>query len=160
MDSTIQKHTNGLNMLVQREGIDYFEGLNDWVLSQAHDYICNQSYWSPGIPIDLFSLGLKHSWNFSAFEGPRLVAFSRLVTDYATFAYLGDVFVLPEFRGKGISKNLMEIIFSQSRASQLRRIILATKDAHSLYSKYGFQQLENPENIMQIIRSSEDLYGQ
>jgi GNAT superfamily N-acetyltransferase len=80
----------------------------------------------------------------------RQVGFARMITDCATFAYLADVFIIEEFRGKGLSKWLMEVMLAHPGLQGLRRIILATRDAHSLYSQYGFTSLDNPERWMQI----------
>ncbi len=152
------KNLIGLNKILQKENLDYYEGCNEYLITQAHHYIANESYWSPGISLELFGKALEHSWNFSAFESEKLVAFARLVTDYATFAYLGDVFVMAEYRGKGIGKNLMQLIFSREEVRYMRRIILATSDAHQLYEKYGFAPLKNPSIMMEIFRPAEELY--
>ena len=88
------------------------------------------------------------------YHGSRQVGFARLVTDYATFAYLCDVFIDEEFRGKGLSKWMMECIMTNPDLSQLRRFTLATKDAHGLYVKFGFQPLSVEENrrFMSILK--------
>ena len=148
----------GLNKVGQLDGVDYYEGFNEILALKAHEFIANQSYWSPGIPLDLFREALKNSWNFSAFEDQQLIGFGRLVTDRATFAYLSDVFVLPDYRARGIGKNLMEIIFQKREVQKLRRIILATQDAHPLYKKFGFTQLKEPDVIMEIYRPADKLY--
>jgi GNAT superfamily N-acetyltransferase len=88
--------------------------------------------------------------------GERLIGFARVVSDQATFAYVGDVFVLEEFRGKGLSKWLMETIIAHPDLQGLRRWILATRDAHGLYSQYGFASLRFPERWME--RTAPDAY--
>ena len=80
------------------------------------------------------------------------MGFARVITDYATFAYLADVFILEEFRGRGLSKWLMEIILNYSEVQNIRRWFLATKDAHGLYKKFGFTSLKEPEKIMEMFR--------
>jgi GNAT superfamily N-acetyltransferase len=85
-------------------------------------------------------------------ESNQQVAFARLITDKTTFAYLADVFVLPEFRGQGISKWLVSEIVSHPDLQGLRRMMLATRDAHGLYEQYGFKPIEPVENFMQIWR--------
>ena len=145
--------------LIERwEGIDYYEGINSTGFWEIHKFISNHSYWAKGISSVLLARALKHSWNFSVCEGERLVAFSRLVTDYATFAYLADVFVLPDYRGRGIAEKMIGLIVEQEPVPDLRRIILATQDAHGLYEKFGFCKLSDPEIIMEISRKAEDIY--
>lgn len=108
------------------------------------------SYWSAGIPREVVEKSIKNSLCFGVYspEGQQ-VGFARMITDKATFAYLADVFILEEFRGLGLSKRLMEFIFSYPELQGLRRIMLATRDAHSLYEKYGFTPLTNPDTFMQ-----------
>ncbi len=93
---------------------------------------------------------------FGVYTGENLVGFARVVTDYATFAYLGDVFILKEFRGKGLSKWLMETIINQPDLQGFRRWILATKDAHVLYEKSGFTRLKFPDRWME--KTAPDAY--
>ncbi len=147
-----------MKILDHCEGIDYYDGIDSsgfWVI---YNFISKQSYWSSGISSVLLSRALKYSWNFSAYDGENLIAFCRLVTDYATFAYLADVFVLPEYRGRGISKKMIGLILEQEAIPGMRRIILATQDAHGLYEKFGFDKISNPEILMEIYRKAEDLY--
>ncbi|WP_258406659.1 GNAT family N-acetyltransferase [Shewanella spartinae] len=111
----------------------------------------SQSYWAMGIPKETMRRAIANSLCFGVFDKDnKQVGFARLITDSATFAYLADVFILPSHRGKGLSKYLMETIVAHPDLQGLRRIVLATRDAHGLYAQYGFQPIENPEILMQI----------
>lgn len=114
-----------------------------------HDFISNQSYWAKGRSIETAQRALEHSLNFGLYKSSQQVGFARVVTDYATFAWIADVFVLPEHRGKGLSKWLMEVILSHSELQGFRRWVLATKDAHSLYARFGFIPLHRPDRWME-----------
>ncbi|WP_105264354.1 GNAT family N-acetyltransferase [Pseudoalteromonas sp. T1lg76] len=111
----------------------------------------SQSYWAMGIPRATLRKAIDNSFCFGVFEnGGQQVGFARLITDRATFAYLADVFVVEAHRGKGLSKWLVESIVSHPDLQGLRRMVLATRDAHGLYAQYGFKGIENPEILMQI----------
>jgi GNAT superfamily N-acetyltransferase len=109
-----------------------------------------QSYWAEGIPREIVEQSIRNSLCFGAYEDNRQVGFARIITDYATFAYLADVFVLESHRGLGLSRLLMECIVSHPQLQTLRRWMLATRDAHSLYEKYGFRPLQKPERFMEL----------
>ena len=115
------------------------------------------SYWAKGIPKATVEESLKHSLCFALLDGDRQVGFARVISDYATIAYLNDVFILPEYRGKGLSKWLMECIVSHPQLQGLRRWMLATRDAHGLYEKFGFAPLKKPEVFME--RHNPNVYG-
>ena len=108
------------------------------------------SYWSPGIPRRVVERAIANSLCFGAYVDRKQVAFARMVTDKATFAYLADVFVLPEHRGKGVSRLMMDAIVRHPDLQGLRRMLLATRDAHGLYSKYGFKPLAAPDRLMEL----------
>ena len=114
-----------------------------------HDFISNQSYWGQGRAVEVVQRALDNSLNFGLYRGDKQVGFARVVTDYATFAWVADVFVLPEHRGRGLSKWLMEIILAHPQLQGFRRWVLATKDAHSLYQRFGFIPLHRPERWME-----------
>jgi len=99
------------------------------------------SYWARGIPRDVFERSVRHALCFGIYEGARQVGFARVVTDFATVAYVGDVFVLEPWRGRGLSRWLMEVISSHPDLQGFRRWILLTRDAHGLYRKFGFTPL-------------------
>ncbi|MBN1240468.1 MAG: GNAT family N-acetyltransferase [Gammaproteobacteria bacterium] len=115
------------------------------------------SYWAKGIPRTIVEKSLEHSLCFALLDRERQVGFARVISDYATIAYLADVFVLPEYRGRGLAKWLMECIISHPELKGLRRWILATRDAHSLYEKFGFLPLEKPEIFMEL--HNPNVYG-
>jgi GNAT superfamily N-acetyltransferase len=109
------------------------------------------SYWASGIPVEIVRRSIDNSLVFGVCTGDEQVGFARVVTDYATFAYLADVFVLEAHRGRGLGKWMMQVITSHPRLQGFRRWMLATRDAHELYRKYGFAELERPEIFMEIV---------
>jgi GNAT superfamily N-acetyltransferase len=109
-----------------------------------------KSYWAPTRNQDVIERSIEGSLPFGIFVKGKQVAFARVVTDYATFAWICDVFVDEEYRGQGLSKWLMESMLKHPQLQGLRRWVLATKDAHSLYSKFGFTSLNKPERWMEI----------
>lgn len=114
-----------------------------------HDYISNQSYWGRGRTIQTVKRALDHSLNFGVFQNNKQIGFARVVTDFATFAWVADVFILEEHRRQGLAKWLMESILSHPELQGFRRWVLATKDAHDLYRLLGFQELRRPERWME-----------
>ena len=114
-----------------------------------HGYL-TRSYWSEGISRDIVERGIANSLCFGVYEGDQQVGFARVITDYATFAYLADVFIIESQRGKGLSKFLMECIIRDPRLQGFRRWILGTRDAHGLYAQYGFKSLAKPDRFMEI----------
>jgi GNAT superfamily N-acetyltransferase len=115
------------------------------------------SYWAKGISEATVEKSLNGSLCFALLDGDRQIGFARVISDYATIAYLGDVFILPEYRGRGLSKWLMECVISHGDLQGLRRWILATRDAHGLYEKFGFTALKKPEVFME--RHNPAAYG-
>ena len=109
------------------------------------------SYWASGIPVEIVRRSIDNSLVFGVYTDDEQVGFARVVTDYATFAYLADVFVLEAHRGRGLGKWMMQVITSHPRLRGFRRWMLATRDAHELYRKYGFAELERPEIFMEIV---------
>ncbi|HYH07500.1 MAG TPA: GNAT family N-acetyltransferase [Thermoanaerobaculia bacterium] len=114
-----------------------------------HRYLSEESYWAQGIARERVELSIEHSLCFGAFDGDAQVGFARVITDYATFAYLADVFVLESHRGRGVAKQLMGAILTHPRLQGLRRWHLVTRDAHGLYAQFGFAALDAPERHMQ-----------
>ena len=108
------------------------------------------SYWAKGRRRSVVERSLRHSLCFGVYIATRQVAFARVVSDRAVFAYLMDVFVLPEFRGRGISKALMRSVLEHPDLQNLRVFLLATRDAHDLYAQFGFRSLANAERWMAI----------
>ena len=120
-------------------------------IEKIHAFL-TKSYWAKGIDIETVGLSIENSLCFGVFDGESQIGFARFVTDYATFSYLADVYILEEYRGLGLSKMLMKAIVSHEIFPKLRRIMLATRDAHGLYKGFGFEEIENPEILMQIVR--------
>jgi GNAT superfamily N-acetyltransferase len=119
-------------------------------LAVIHDFLTT-SYWAAGIPIETVKKSLEHSLNFGVYKEGEQVGFARVITDYATFAYIGDVFILEDYRGQGLSKWLMQVIADHAELQGLRRWVLLTRDAHGLYRKTGFMEPVNPERYMEKI---------
>ena len=114
-----------------------------------HSFL-TRSYWAEGISKEIIRRSIEGALCFGVFENDKQVGFARMITDKATFAYLADVFIIDEYRGLGLSKWLMEVIMSHPDLQGLRRIMLATRDAHELYKKFGFTQLNNVDRWMHI----------
>jgi GNAT superfamily N-acetyltransferase len=115
-----------------------------------HNFLSTQCYWALGRPLEVVRQSILNSLCFGVYYGVQQVGFARVVTDYATFAWVCDVFIATEFRGLGLGKMLVQSIIEHPRLSPLRRIMLATRDAHSLYQKYGgFKELATPERWME-----------
>ncbi|HET7584728.1 MAG TPA: GNAT family N-acetyltransferase [Gemmatimonadaceae bacterium] len=108
------------------------------------------SYWARGVPRDVVERSIRHSLCFGVYVGDAQVGFARVVTDRATFAYLADVFVLEEHRGRGHARRLMDAIVAHPALQGLRRWVLATRDAHGLYAGYGFTPLAAPDRFMEL----------
>ena len=109
-----------------------------------------QSYWARGIPRALMERAVRNSLCFGLYEGGRQVGFARVITDQATFAYLADVFVVESHRGRGLAKVLIAAVVAEPRLQGLRRWMLATRDAHRLYARYGFEPLAAPSVFMEL----------
>ena len=118
-------------------------------LGMVHEFLTN-CYWAKGIPAETVRRSLENSICFGVYSGKEQVGFARVITDRATFAYLADVFILPSFRGRGLSSWLMECIVGHPDLQGLRRWMLATQDAHGLYARYGFAPMKAPERWMEI----------
>jgi ribosomal protein S18 acetylase RimI-like enzyme len=127
-------------------------------VTAIHAYL-TRSYWSPAIPIGIVERALRNSLCFGvyALNGGAQVGLARVVTDYATFAYLCDVYVLEEHRGHGLGKRLMRELMSHPALTGARRVMLATRDAHGLYAGFGFQEAGAAKNLMEIVRP--DMYA-
>lgn len=126
-------------------------------INAIHAYL-TQSYWSPGIPRETVARAIANSLCFGLYHQGSQVGFARMVTDRATFAYLADVYVLEAHRGKGLAKWLMAEIMAHPDLQGLRRMMLATRDAHALYAQYGFTPLKAPDRMME--KHVPDVYQQ
>jgi N-acetylglutamate synthase-like GNAT family acetyltransferase len=123
-------------------------------INAIHAYL-SRSYWAENIPYNIVKKSIENSLCFGVFynvapNNNEQVGFARIITDSATFAYLADVYILEEHRGNGLSKNLLEKITAHSSLQGLRRIMLATSDAHSLYEQFGFKQISSPQMFMEL----------
>jgi hypothetical protein len=121
-------------------------------LDVIHGFLTS-CYWAKGIPRELVARSIQHSLCFGVYDGSGAqVAFARVVSDFATVAYLGDVFVVESHRGRGVSTFMMECIMRYPSLQHLRRCILLTRDAHGLYKKFGFTPLKSADRYMELHR--------
>ncbi|MBC3936373.1 GNAT family N-acetyltransferase [Undibacterium rugosum] len=121
-------------------------------ITMIHRFLSEESSWAKGIPLDTVQRGMEHSLCFGGWSEGQQIAFARVITDHASFAYLLDVFVLPEYRGQGYSKQLLEFVFRHPALQGLRRFVLVSSNARGLYQQFGFQTLGKPETYMEILR--------
>ena len=118
-------------------------------IDYVHQFLSN-TYWAKNIPLDTVQRCIDGALCFAVFHKEQQVGFARVITDHASFAYLADVFIDKNYRGKGLSRWMMEVILDYPSLQGLRRFLLATRDAHGLYEKVGFKRIENIEPWMQI----------
>jgi GNAT superfamily N-acetyltransferase len=121
-------------------------------VTMIHAFLAKESYWVPGISRASVEKCIKHSLCFGVYLDDRQIGFARVVTDFVRYAHLLDVFVLPESRGRGIGKLLMENILAHPELRTIARYTLGTQDAHALYSQFGFTAFANPERQMELLR--------
>lgn len=119
-------------------------------LDYIQHFLSKESYWAKNIPMDIVKTSIDGSLCFGVYENNKQVGFARVITDYATFGYLADVFIDKNYRGKGLSKELMKFIMEQELTKKLRRFMLATLDAHSLYAQFGFESQEGNKRLMGV----------
>jgi len=120
-------------------------------IDYLHQFLSN-TYWAKGIPVEILKKSIAGAVCFGVYHERRQVGFARVITDKATFGYLADVFIDPDYRGRGLSKWLMECVMNHPDLQGFRRFMLATRDAHGLYRQFGFTGVPNPEIMMQIHR--------
>lgn len=137
----IEKLDNGYLFSTDKEKLD---------ITYIHHFLSEESYWAKNIPLDLVKQAIDGSLCFGIYENNKQIGFARIITDYATFGYLADVFIDTNYRGKGISKQLMTFIMEHPLKKIVRRFMLATKDAHSLYAQFGFHEPKEPKRFMEI----------
>jgi len=139
---------------------------NDFIISTdklklnidvIHTYLSTESYWAKNIPLQKVQLAIEHSFCFGVYKKEETnlnsvsqIGFARVITDHATFGYLADVFIIEKYRGIGLSKWLMKEILDCEALQDFRSWLLATKDAHPLYEKFGFKTLETPGRFMRL----------
>jgi len=126
-------------------------------VDQVHEWLSKHSYWAVNIPYGIVEISFKHSFTVGILKDKEQVGYARLITDYAVFSYLADVYVKEEHRGKGLSKIMMQAIMELDWVKGCRRLMLATRDAHELYRKYGFTDLADPGKIMVVSNTTQ--YG-
>ena len=114
-----------------------------------HAFLSDQSYWASGVPLAIVQRAIEQSLCFGVYDDDTQVGFARVITDHATFAYLADVFIVDSHRGRGLSKMLMDAITTHPDLQDLRRWMLVTRDAHTLYTQYGFRSLAAPDRVME-----------
>jgi GNAT superfamily N-acetyltransferase len=137
----LEKIDNGYLFSTNKEKLD---------ITFIHHYLSVESYWAKNIPLEIVTKAIEGSLCFGIYEGNKQIGFARIVTDYATFGYLADVFVDENHRGRGLSKELMKFIMEQDVVKKLRRFMLATLDAHGLYAQFGFKKLDGDKRLMGI----------
>ena len=111
-------------------------------ISIIHNFL-SKAYWSEGIPVAIIEKGIEHSFCFGVYREEEQVGFARVITDYATFAYLADVFIVESYQGHGLGKKLVDTIVNHPSLKEIRTFSLFTKDAHGLYTQYGFKVIED-----------------
>jgi len=119
-------------------------------IGSIHAFLSTQAYWCLNIPRDKVERSIQHSLCFGVYQDEKQVGFARIISDFSTIAYLGDVYILEEYRGKGLSKWLVETIMNYPELRGLRRWILLTGDAHGLYSRFGWTSLADPSKWMEL----------
>jgi GNAT superfamily N-acetyltransferase len=126
-------------------------------LDMVHAYLASESYWAAGISRTRLERAIAHSLCFAAFTGGAQVGFARVVSDRATFAHLTDLFVVPAARGQGVATRLVRAALAHPDLKGMRRWLLATRDAHGLFTQQGFHSVSNPGWFMELVRSEGSL---
>lgn len=139
-----------MNIITEKKGDFYITTDRSKLdLKVIHDFLANRSYWSRNIPFDKVETAVANSLNFGLFHHDRQIGYARVISDFSSIAYLGDVFILEEYRGQGHARWLMDTVVSHPGLQGLRRWILLTRDAHGLYRKYGWKPIVNPDKWME-----------
>ena len=146
------------NITIYKNGFCISTDKSNLDIPAIHHFLSTEAYWSLGIPFETVKKAIDHSLNFGLYHNEQQIGFARIISDFSTIAYLGDVYILPEFRGRGLSKWLMETITSFPELQGLRRWILLTGDAHGLYKQFGWKDISNPERWMEL--HNKDVYKQ
>jgi GNAT superfamily N-acetyltransferase len=128
-------------------------------LDVVHGFLSRDSYWAKGVPRDVVARAIANSLVFGVYQGDDQVAFARVVSDRATFAWLSDVFVLPAHRGRGLARRLVEAVLAHPDLQGLRFFLLKTADAHGLYQRFGFRAPSDPDRFLAIQEEAAQLYG-
>ena len=144
------------NITIYKDGFCISTNKSRLYISAIPHFLYTEAYWSLGIPFETVKKTNDHTLNFGLYHNEKQIGFARIISDFSTIAYLGDVYVLPEFRGRGLSKWLMETITSFPELQGLRRWTLLTGDAHGLYKQFGWKDISNPERWMEL--HNKDVY--
>ena len=145
-------------MLARRDGFEVSDDRARLDRDAIHRYLATQSYWAQEIPRATLDRAIDHSLCFGLYRGTGLVGFARVITDHATFAYLCDVFVLPEAQGRGLGTWLIECVVAHPDLQGLRRFCLMTTDAHTLYRRFGFTEIGDPRRYLEVFSPAPALY--
>lgn len=143
-------------MKIRRDNFEIDTDKRRLDLSVIHRFLSQESYWAQNRSLERTLTAIENSLCFGLYTGRELVGFARVVTDRSTFAYIGDVFILEEYRGRNLSKWLMKTIVEMPDLQGLRRWILATRDAHGLYKQFEFDELRHPDRWME--KTAPDAY--
>ncbi|HJW15721.1 MAG TPA: GNAT family N-acetyltransferase [Flavisolibacter sp.] len=133
----------------RREDYSITTDLSKLDLPFIHRFLSREAYWSRNIPFEVVQAAANNSLNFGVFHKDGQIGYARVITDYATIAYLGDVFISSEYRGLGLSKWMLQTIMKHPGLQGLRRWILLTSDAHGLYKQFGWTEIASPEKWME-----------
>lgn len=133
-----------MSAIIIKTGKEYMD------VKAIHRFLSEDSYWAKGISYALVDDSLTHSFCVGAFANDEQVGFGRVITDYVTFGWFADIFVLPAYRGQGISKKMVSCIMEQPWSKRLRRKMLNTSDAHGLYRQFQFRELANPSYLLEV----------
>jgi len=141
-------------MEIAENGFIFSDDVQKLDVHAIHDYLSNGSYWAKGIPLETVRRSINGSLCFGIYKDTLQIGFARWITDRATFAYLADVYVVPEHQGKGLMKKLMSLMLFHKDLQGLRRYMLSTSDAHGLYEQFGFKTIDNPGDFMAVVNRS------
>lgn len=137
-------------MIMEDENFEISTDKNRLQIDVVQRFLAEDSYWAQNRTLEQTEKAIANSICFGVYAGEKQIGFARVVSDCATFAYIGDVFILDEFRGLGLSKRLMEAMLAHPDLQNLRRWVLATRDAHGLYEQFGFHNLKFPDRWMEL----------
>jgi GNAT superfamily N-acetyltransferase len=141
-----------MNFLYKLNDVEIDTDINRLDKATMYSYL-KTTYWANARTKEQFETAIQNSINFGLYKNDVLIGYARVITDMSVFFYLGDVFILPEFQGKGYAKLLITTIHDIPEFKNIRRFILFTRDAHSLYEKVGYTIIENPARCMEIVKS-------
>lgn len=145
------------NITIAYNGYTITTDKNLMVRGDVHQWLSEEAYWCLGIPYETVMLLIDHSYCVGVIMDGKQVGFARLVTDYCTFGYLADVYVVEQHRGKGLSRKMLDLMLEQDWVKGIRRMMLSTIFAHGLYEKYGFTSCRHPDRLMEVLLSP-DMY--